>query len=309
LTLDIVGAGPAGCAAALEALSHGCTVCLYEQGAFPRHKVCGEFLSPELRPLLERFGIPLEGARITRIRLHLGRCRKLWRLEEPAVGLSRYTLDDLLVRRAVAAGAEIRRERMSRGDILATGRNFSTNERPRLFGFKAHFSGPSDDALDLFFGSRFYAGICGVEGGAVNVCGLASEDLLRSCSFQPDDLLTSWTRGLHRTMDWIFTGPLQFGPTAPTATSYRAGDALGFIDPFTGTGLLAGVWTGIAAGRAAAEGRPVAAYQAACREALFRQYRTSMLFRELLRFGVAEWLAPLVPGKWLFSLTRPRIAA
>lgn len=309
MSLDIVGAGPAGCAAALEALRHGAPVRLIDQSAFPRHKVCGEFLSPELRPLLEGFGIPLEGARITRIRLQLGRCRKSWRLEEPAIGLSRYLLDDLLVRRAVQAGADFQRERAAGGDILAMGRHFSVAERPRLFGFKAHFVGPSDDALDLFFKPQFYAGMSAVEGGVVNVCGLASEDLLRACSFQPDSLVADWTRGLARTMDWIFTGPLQFGTTPSRSIGYRAGDALGFIDPFTGTGILAAVWTGTLAGRAAAQNRPVAAYESECRAALLTQYRTSMIFRELLRAGVAEWLALLVPGRWLFSLTRPRIAA
>lgn len=281
---------------------------LFEQTAFPRHKVCGEFLSPELRPLLDELGVAVEGARLNRIRLHFGRSHKVWRLYEPALGLSRYLLDDTLLRRAVANGAELRQERAAAGDVIAAGRNSGSPARPRLFGFKAHFTGPADDALDLFFGGGFYAGVCAVERGRVNVCGLAPENLLRRHGFHPDSLVRDWTKGLTRTMDWLFTGPLPVGSRTAETGSYRAGDASGFIDPFTGSGILAAVWTGMAAGRAAALGLSPQLHESACRGALLRQYRMAWLFRELLRSGVADWLAPLVPGKWLFSLTRPGIS-
>jgi flavin-dependent dehydrogenase len=282
-------------------------VILFEQSALPRHKVCGEFLSPELRPLLAGLGIAPEGARLTKIRLHLGRSRKVWRLEEPALGLSRYALDHELLQRAVSAGAELRRERASVCDVLATGRSSTSPARPRLFGFKAHFTGPSDDALDLFFGGGFYAGICAVEGGRVNVCGIAPEHLLRQHGFCPDPLVREWTRGLDRAMDWLFTGPLRMGRPAQHPGKYLAGDLSGFIDPFTGSGILAAVWTGAAAGRAAARALPPHCYDSECRRALLGQYRVAWIFRQLLRSGAADWLAPLAPGKWLFTLTRPKI--
>jgi choline dehydrogenase-like flavoprotein len=45
--LIVIGAGPAGCAAAITAARTGASVLLHERGHFPRHKVCGEFVSAE----------------------------------------------------------------------------------------------------------------------------------------------------------------------------------------------------------------------------------------------------------------------
>ncbi|HZC79352.1 MAG TPA: FAD-dependent oxidoreductase, partial [Ktedonobacterales bacterium] len=42
----IVGAGPAGCAAAMALLRQGRTVALLEKTRFPRDKICGDFLTP-----------------------------------------------------------------------------------------------------------------------------------------------------------------------------------------------------------------------------------------------------------------------
>ena len=52
----VVGAGPAGSAAAILLARAGRKVLLVEKDTFPRHKVCGEFLSSDALPLLERLG-------------------------------------------------------------------------------------------------------------------------------------------------------------------------------------------------------------------------------------------------------------
>src|SRR5262249_62286111 len=99
-----------------------------------------------------------------------------------------------------------------RGDILAHGRAGRASRGERLFGFKAHFRGPADDAVELFFGDRMYAGVSAVEDGATNVCGLAPESTLAAHGFTIDRLIESWTalerrvRPLERTMDWLVTG-------------------------------------------------------------------------------------------------------
>jgi flavin-dependent dehydrogenase len=58
LTFDvlIVGAGPAGCAAAIRAASHGLSVALLEKLRFPRH-VPGEALHPDVQPLFDQLGL------------------------------------------------------------------------------------------------------------------------------------------------------------------------------------------------------------------------------------------------------------
>jgi flavin-dependent dehydrogenase len=50
--LAVIGAGPAGCSAAITAARQGARVVLFEKGDFPRQKVCGEFVSAESLALL-----------------------------------------------------------------------------------------------------------------------------------------------------------------------------------------------------------------------------------------------------------------
>src|SRR5271166_2838768 len=45
--IAIVGAGPAGSSAAITAARFGAKIVIFESGEFPRHKVCGEFVSAE----------------------------------------------------------------------------------------------------------------------------------------------------------------------------------------------------------------------------------------------------------------------
>lgn len=53
----VVGAGPAGSAAAALLAEQGCSVALVERAAFPRPKPCAEYLSPEAARVLERLGL------------------------------------------------------------------------------------------------------------------------------------------------------------------------------------------------------------------------------------------------------------
>jgi flavin-dependent dehydrogenase len=59
----VVGAGPAGATAALLLARRGASVAIVEKAAFPRRKVCGEFISATTWPLLRNLGIEdrLEG--------------------------------------------------------------------------------------------------------------------------------------------------------------------------------------------------------------------------------------------------------
>ena len=115
----IVGAGPSGCAAAIHLRRQGLRVAVLEKAAFPRHKVCGDFLTPgavgALRDLgaaglhgvagLEALGpARLSGMRIT----YEGRDV----LADYAGGhegwsLGRRDLDACLARAAAQAGAEV----------------------------------------------------------------------------------------------------------------------------------------------------------------------------------------------------------
>jgi flavin-dependent dehydrogenase len=54
----VIGAGPAGCCAAVLLARLGVRVTLIEKKAFPRVKVCGEFVSPAGTEALERVVSP-----------------------------------------------------------------------------------------------------------------------------------------------------------------------------------------------------------------------------------------------------------
>ncbi|MDP9044047.1 MAG: FAD-dependent oxidoreductase, partial [Pseudomonadota bacterium] len=53
----VVGAGPAGSAAAITLARAGCDVVLIDQHAFPRDKVCGDGLIPDAHHALRRLGV------------------------------------------------------------------------------------------------------------------------------------------------------------------------------------------------------------------------------------------------------------
>lgn len=322
--VTVIGGGPAGATAALTAAREGATVRLFEKSRFPRHKVCGEFLSPEAARVFEKLEIlrpflDLGPCAVREARVCVGGTTKQWKLKEPAYGISRYALDRFLLERAAAAGVECIREPAnpeSGRTVLAVGRHCSAVRGRRLFGFKAHFSGPVNDRIDLWFEEGMYTGISCVENGATNVCGLASEALLQQCRFRPDALieanprLAELVKPLTRQTEWLLTGPLVLGGRFDTRLQedvYPAGDALGFVDPFTGSGMLGAIMTGYLAGRSSARGVPASEYVRHCRMLMISPYRFAAFFRKMVEWGVAGRLARLAPGRLLFQLTRPGV--
>jgi hypothetical protein len=319
--IRILGGGPAGSSAAIAARQAGCDVVLIEKSKFPRHKVCGEYFSPEIVPLLESLGVWNEfvlaaPARVRRLELRFGSFDRTCKLPEPAYGLSRYRFDEIVFARAVQLGAVHRVESPDQAcsaSIIAHGRRNPSSRGGRLFGFKSHFEGPANDAVELFFFSGCYVGVSPIEGGLTNVCGLGPENVLHSHGFDFDSLVNSCEKlserlkPLLRVMQWHTVGPLvfqnQFG--AHSATEYPCGDALSFVDPFTGSGLLSAVLTGRLAGMAAARGTSVEAYLKECGKRLKNPFLFSSMMRSLLANGWAEHLAGFVPGSWLVRLTRP----
>jgi hypothetical protein len=232
-------------------------------------------------------------------------------LPEPAFGLSRFAFDHLLWTAAIARGAQTPSEGLP--NVVTTGRASSQASRGgRLFGFKAHFRGPVDDAVELFFRGSTYVGVNCVENGLTNVCGLAPEEDLKTLGFDVeslifrDEALRTRLMPLTRCWDWIFTGPLEFRQKLEAATGvYLAGDALSFVDPFTGSGLLCAVLTGTLAGKAAARGLPVPDYLAQCSSAIQKPFRFSSLLRRIAGTRAAAPLLRMAPSSLIFRCTRP----
>jgi flavin-dependent dehydrogenase len=107
----VIGAGPAGAAAARVLGQAGARVELVEAGALPRHKLCGEFVSPEASADLGALGLDLAASGA--IPLHAVRVESRGRAAEAplvAVAIERRVLDAGLVDAAVASGARLRTE-------------------------------------------------------------------------------------------------------------------------------------------------------------------------------------------------------
>ncbi|MGW2511380.1 geranylgeranyl reductase family protein [Streptomyces scopuliridis] len=113
----VVGAGPAGSSAAYHLATAGVDVLLLEKTRFPREKVCGDGLTPRAVHQLIRMGVDIEAPgwmRSRGMRWVAGEHRV--HIDWPALGSfpdfglsrSRHDFDDILARRAVAAGARLR---------------------------------------------------------------------------------------------------------------------------------------------------------------------------------------------------------
>ncbi len=114
----VLGAGIAGTSAAKALADHGWETLLIDRKSFPRHKVCGEFLSPESQGFLHALGLKetvdsLRPSLMESVNLF---SRNGYTLEVPlpgnAYGISRYALDAALQLEACKAGVEIHTEEM-----------------------------------------------------------------------------------------------------------------------------------------------------------------------------------------------------
>lgn len=110
--LAVVGAGPAGSAAALGALTadRAVSVALLDRDDFPRDKVCGDGIGPEGTAVLAHLGVGdvLAGyPPLHRVRLHApDGTVAAGRAPRPGVVVPRIVLDARLRNAAIAAGAE-----------------------------------------------------------------------------------------------------------------------------------------------------------------------------------------------------------
>lgn len=154
----IAGGGLAGLTSALELARAGYQVTLIERKAYPFHKVCGEYVSNEVKPYLESLGVDLTAlgaAAINRFQVSSPSGRMLEaRLDLGGFGISRYTLDQALYALGQAAGVQFILN--SQVDSVAFANNtFSTSFSNRQPGAATDVAQPITSQLVIgAFGKR-----------------------------------------------------------------------------------------------------------------------------------------------------------
>ena len=331
----IVGAGPAGSAAAAGLARCGRRVMLLEAATFPRDKVCGDVLLPELERSLASIGTSLDDlapdAFVVRgcgfTPPHAGRVTGVFRdangTNYPWRILPRKIFDERLARHAQRCGAELREQhrleqiswdrvaqvntldvRHAGGTVtyrapLVIGADGAFSRVRRLRGLdrvaghrrrrysvalRTYADWPDPEPLfEVITAGALPRGCCWIvpiPGGRANV-GIGTFDAptrptRAALAARLQQVLGSRV-ALDTTSTWA-------GWQLPSAGLWRrtvadglllAGDAAGFVDPFTGHGIhnavRSGVLAGIAADRALATdtcleaGSPLRGYQRAWR--------------------------------------------
>ncbi|OAN34491.1 NAD(P)/FAD-dependent oxidoreductase [Mycolicibacterium iranicum] len=112
----VSGGGPAGSAAAWQAVRTGARVILLDKAEFPRDKPCGDGLTPRAVSFMQKMGLADEVAKFHRLNRATIYSPTEWELSFPrrpgmpdhGHGIRRTQLDTMLLKHAEAAGAEVR---------------------------------------------------------------------------------------------------------------------------------------------------------------------------------------------------------
>ncbi|MEJ7795069.1 MAG: NAD(P)/FAD-dependent oxidoreductase [Nocardioides sp.] len=296
--LAIVGAGPAGAAAALGALAEApdLRVLLLDRADFPRDKCCGDGIAPHVLDVLDEVGAgdAADGWKpVHRLELTGARAHATGRLTRPVWVIPRAVFDARLVERAVAAGAQlvrhrvshVRRDRESDGWVIddrfaarvvvgadgahsvvraVAGLQPSTRRALALRGYA-----PTPEhrrGLQIItFGDRrqpSYAWSFDRGDGLSNV---GYGELLGTDGRDSEGVPTR--KVLLEELERLLPGAATTGTrwrghhlplsgwrwVQPDGSVLLAGDAAGLVNPMTGEGIYYAVATGVAAGRGAAQ--------------------------------------------------------
>ncbi len=303
----VIGAGPAGSAAAIAARAAGARVLLLDRCDFPRDKPCGDGIAAEALDVLAGLGVtgvtdgypPIERLRL----VGPGGDAVARPLPRPAHTVPRHVLDARLVAAAVASGAHLRRHtvRALRDDgrvriddaytaDVVIGADGAGSTTRRMLGHPVNPPGhlaiairgyaPSANTEQVIVTTRArwpaYAWSFPIGDGTANI---GYGEVLRGTALSRAYLLER--------LDHLMPGSAPTGLRAhhlPLSTHrpppargrvLLAGDALSLINPFTGEGIFYAVLSGALAGAAAARPHPAASYTRALRARLGRHLRHS----------------------------------
>ena len=253
--IEIVGGGLAGLSLGLALRSAGVDVTIQEAGSYPRHRVCGEFITGLPASTRLRLGLSpflIDAAQNQEVGWFVrGVPARHQRLPSAALGLSRHALDTRLANAFVAAGGKLVTNSRATDSRDVPGRVFATGRRRnegRWLGLKIHALGLSlERDLELHLGDYAYIGLTRIEEGRVNICGLfrrreiAAKGAHLLKAYLIESGLSSLAKRLERAEldqhSFCAVAAVGFDRHVPPSNEVRLGDTLAMIPPFTGHGM------------------------------------------------------------------------
>lgn len=258
--ITIVGGGLAGLTLGIGLRQRDIPAVVWEAGNYPRHRVCGEFISGNGPAVLRRLGLhelfsEAGAIEVDTARFISGTKRSpVRKLPIPALCLSRYSMDALLADEFEKRGGELYRGQrwhangVDEGVVHASGREpHPTEDGWRWFGLKVHATNVNLSAdLEMHVSADNYVGVNRINGGEVNVCGLfrahpgeRSElgfDLLRGKPGSPLHERLASAQFDERSLSSV--AGLSLKPQRARAKpGCYLGDAITMIPPVTGNGM------------------------------------------------------------------------
>jgi 2-polyprenyl-6-methoxyphenol hydroxylase-like FAD-dependent oxidoreductase len=259
--ITVVGGGLAGLVLGIGLRRCDAPVTIWEAGTYPRHRVCGEFISGRGQATLARLGlrelIDEAGAVSAQTTAFFSTTKSTAPrpLPSAALCLSRFTLDAALAKQFRELGGEFREGdrfagNFDEGIVRATGHRARTEAGgSHWFGLKIHARNVSLAAdLEMHVSPRGYVGLCRINGGEVNVCGLfrkrAGEngeannrhELLRGQPGSP--LRQRLAKAEFDENSFCAVAGLSLRPRqAASRVEICVGDAITMIPPVTGNGM------------------------------------------------------------------------
>jgi flavin-dependent dehydrogenase len=265
----IVGGGPIGLAAAIEARLAGLTVVVIEQRGGIIDKACGEGLMPGALPALERLGVDPEGMPIRGITYNQGTRSVSHRFAgPPGRGVRRTTLHAALSKRADELGVvrkiakvdhveqtadEVQVAGMTARYLLACDGLHSTvarlvglalpaPKRGRRYGIRQHYAmKPWGDTVEIHYGRRAEIYVTPIGANEVGVAMLGAQHTDFDAAIADIPELAARLAGVPLLSSRRGAGP--FRQRTRSRTSGRVllvGDASGYVDAITGEGLRLG---------------------------------------------------------------------
>lgn len=260
--IQIVGGGLAGLTLGIALRQRDIPVTIHEAGTYPRHRVCGEFISGRGQASLARLGLndllknagaihATSAAFFTATKSAPPRA-----LPASAICLSRFKLDAALVEKFQALGGGLisgrrwREENFAEGVVRAAGRRAPVEPgTERWFGLKIHARNvPLSADLEMHLSSQGYVGVCQLDDGEVNICGLFrrrtgenpppqnSRELLRGLPGSP--LRERLATAVFDDDSFCAVAGLSLRPQrAGERSEICVGDAITMIPPVTGNGM------------------------------------------------------------------------